>query len=438
MITKITQSNGIPCRRARPALRAGLRGLAVLGILILAACDISQLGAFFNVGGEGATAEAVNQERRMSESDIMTVQESLADLGYAPGPADGVIGGRTRRAIRSYQAAAGMEVNGRISMALLKNLRNNPVQAPTGWATDKTAEKLPPPYTGRVIAKDDVVIDSENDELAPVYEVGDQIAWSDGLIETVVRVGGGKVFWRGSDGTSFNADPVFVIPPSSWDGAAGPGSAEAAVETARIWPWPRGKRINFKVSTTGPSGDELVRDWTCRGRGRTKLTVPAGTFDTLVITCSRGSAGEGEWVHRTWFYAPAARHYVRRVDRFADGSIRAVGLVAIRPGGKGWPAAARAGLGWAVQEVLSERAVGTSTDWGSTSVNANFEIMPTGSRTTAAGETCRTYVLIQHLHGGGRSYPAIACKASVTGTWLVPVLDKDALPAGAVTTAPLG
>jgi hypothetical protein len=141
---------------------------------------------------------------------------------------------------------------------------------------------------------------------------------------------------------------------------------------------------------------------------------------------------DGEWRYRTWFYAPAARHYVRRVDRFADGSIQAIGLVAIRPGGKGWPAAARAGLDWAIRDALNERPVASRADWSSTSVRAKFSIMPTGSRTTDDGRGCRTFVLIRQSRDDERSYPAIACQDKETGDWLVPVLDEDALPANEV------
>jgi S1-C subfamily serine protease len=39
----------------------------------------------------------------------------LADLGYDPGPFDGVVGPRTRAAIRDFQADAGLPVDGQIS-----------------------------------------------------------------------------------------------------------------------------------------------------------------------------------------------------------------------------------------------------------------------------------------------------------------------------------
>ncbi len=46
--------------------------------------------------------------------DIRTVQKSLNDKGYDAGPVDGVLGSRTRAAIRQYQASEKLPVNGRL------------------------------------------------------------------------------------------------------------------------------------------------------------------------------------------------------------------------------------------------------------------------------------------------------------------------------------
>lgn len=396
--------------------------LAVLTMSALSACDLGNLLA---VGGEGRQAGPIEQPRvGMRTEDVKAIQRELADLGYAPGPVDGVAGANTKSAIRRYQAASGLPVDGKVSLALLAYLRTNPVRSPE--------VALPPPDTGPEIAKDDLVIDSRNDELPPAYETGDVFAWSDGLVETVVRTGGDRVFWRGSNGTSFNTDRNFVMPPSSWDRASGPGSATVQLHTEQAWPIRPGTTLKFQVTTAGPSGTESEREWTCVPQGRKKVTVPAGTFDTQVITCERSGVTDGEWRYRSWFYAPAARHYVRRVDRFGDGSVQAVGLVAIRPGGKGWPDAARAGLDWAIQDTLNGKSIGSGAEWSSTSVHAKFTIMPTGTRNAGNGKGCRTFVLIRQSGEDSRSYPAIACQNLETGVWLVPVLDEGAPPAAEV------
>ena len=54
---------------------------------------------------------------------IVGIQEGLKARGYNPGPVDGVAGGRTREAIRRYQAAAGLPVDGQPSPELLNHLK---------------------------------------------------------------------------------------------------------------------------------------------------------------------------------------------------------------------------------------------------------------------------------------------------------------------------
>jgi peptidoglycan hydrolase-like protein with peptidoglycan-binding domain len=50
----------------------------------------------------------------VSSDDIRTMQKSLSDKGYDAGPADGVMGPRTRTAIRQYQTSEKLTVNGRL------------------------------------------------------------------------------------------------------------------------------------------------------------------------------------------------------------------------------------------------------------------------------------------------------------------------------------
>jgi murein L,D-transpeptidase YcbB/YkuD len=50
--------------------------------------------------------------------DVTRIQNSLRVQGYDPGPADGVVGPRTRAAIRRYQADQGAKVTGEPSRRL--------------------------------------------------------------------------------------------------------------------------------------------------------------------------------------------------------------------------------------------------------------------------------------------------------------------------------
>lgn len=58
-----------------------------------------------------------------SRNVVADVQVALNRRGYGAGPADGVIGYRTRSAIRAYQADRGLYVTGTINDPLLRSLR---------------------------------------------------------------------------------------------------------------------------------------------------------------------------------------------------------------------------------------------------------------------------------------------------------------------------
>lgn len=61
---------------------------------------------------------------RPSRDTITEIQQALNQLGYEAGPADGFMGGKTRSAIRSYQADQGLAVTGQASPALLEDLQD--------------------------------------------------------------------------------------------------------------------------------------------------------------------------------------------------------------------------------------------------------------------------------------------------------------------------
>ena len=65
------------------------------------------------------------RQRAISTQLTADIQYSLTNLGYNPGPVDGIAGRGTRAAVRAYQQDNGLLVNGRVSNALLQHLRAN-------------------------------------------------------------------------------------------------------------------------------------------------------------------------------------------------------------------------------------------------------------------------------------------------------------------------
>ena len=76
-------------------------------------------------GGGPLAATWPVDDRPLEEAERRKVQELLAAKGYSVGTIDGVVGGRTRSAIRSFQEAQGLPADGHASALLLKRLKGN-------------------------------------------------------------------------------------------------------------------------------------------------------------------------------------------------------------------------------------------------------------------------------------------------------------------------
>ena len=97
-------------------------------------------------------------------------------------------------------------------------------------------------------------------------------------------------------------------------------------------------------------------------------------------------------------------------------------LVAIRPAMGGWPAAAKAGLDWALTHALDTPAAPAPIKWSSTGVDEQFEIWTYPALTAReAGlvggdpSSCRKF----ELRDQSLRYPGIACRDD-SGTWYIP------------------
>ncbi len=84
----------------------------------------SQVGAVppSRGGSPPAAASGTLQGRGPGKAEIAKVQAALAHLGFDPGPADGVIGPRTRRALALYLARENMPPSDRVTPEIYRRL----------------------------------------------------------------------------------------------------------------------------------------------------------------------------------------------------------------------------------------------------------------------------------------------------------------------------
>ena len=72
-------------------------------------------------------AQSLTSAKLTSREEKRALQNALAARGYDPGPADGVVGSRTRAALRAWQKAMGLPADGFPTLALLARLRRAPM-----------------------------------------------------------------------------------------------------------------------------------------------------------------------------------------------------------------------------------------------------------------------------------------------------------------------
>ena len=419
------------CAGVSCILRAAGHCAVILLAVGLGGCEYFSDKGAGQAGSANATARSVQPDKIVRQAQTL-----LAELGYDPGPADGLLGSRTVQAVREYQKAAGLRVDGKVSAQLIESLKSGKhrkQQAQSASAmtpgSSSAAAKQPLPV------KD--IYSAEYGDIQPIYTLGDAFVWSSGHVDRVARVGAENVVWRSTDGTGYTAFRSFAAPPVEWQTESTEGSSKMAVGPPDIWPLATGVTIEFDVlSASRKQGQEAVSEttetWRCSRAGEETIDVPAGRFETVAVTCIRAPAPNGSWRKRVWYYAPAVRHYVRRDSFDAKGHRRRIRLVSLRPAWKDWPPAARAGLDWAIQDTLSTGQKGIGVEWGSSGVGTKLTILP-GMEFTASGDRrCRKYALVQSRPMTPRVYPAIACWDPVKAKWLVPGLDDSAAPVSAV------
>ena len=337
---------------------------------------------------------------------ILAAQKLLAELEYQPGPLDGLDGPKTQDAVRKFQADAGLPADGRITKALVETL--------TEARPDKTGSAGISKLAGRAM---------------PVYEAGDIFVYSDGRTETVIDVDEAQVHWRSSDGTLSTAYRDFILPPVRRETDLLSETTALDVGPGALWPLKAGREVSFtaktKVTYKTPQAlrKEYTSQWHCLVEAAAPVDVAAGTFDALRVVCRTAASPELGPSARIWYYAPRIKQYVRRDDIFeTTDSEERVELVAVQLADKSWPPAARAGLGWALQQALETKTDSQSIEWGSSGVDAKVTIKPTAVLNKDDAPYCRTFEQTVHRTHGQRIYPGKACR-NLSGQWLIPGLE---------------
>ena len=74
-------------------------------------------------GGMGGVIKPWPYESPLAIGDRIVTQRALAQLGFDPGPPDGVVGVNTRNALRSWQKSRGITADGYLSLDMVARLK---------------------------------------------------------------------------------------------------------------------------------------------------------------------------------------------------------------------------------------------------------------------------------------------------------------------------
>lgn len=110
------------------AIIGAVTGLSVLEAAAIGAATGAVTGAVTDESqinlGKPAWKQSSLERPPVTSNTVAEIQSGLARLGYSPGPVDGVMGERTREAIRAYQRDKGLLVDGRPTPELAAHLNS--------------------------------------------------------------------------------------------------------------------------------------------------------------------------------------------------------------------------------------------------------------------------------------------------------------------------
>lgn len=356
-------------------------------------------------------ADIPDKPATLDVATVKRLQARLAELGFNPGPIDGIVGPKTKGAVTAYQTANRLPETGGITTRLLEHLEARSAQR-DGREPDAAA--------------------SLSTEDLPAYRAGTTFVYSDGNVERVSRTEGGVISWTRKDGTNFTARGNFLLPWSFWVTKSERGTAKVSDAPDKLWPLNGGDEVVFSAEVIVQRRDDRsstktrTEQWRCGNEGSRNVDVKLGSFSTVKLVCRREAGPDSPELVRTWYYAKDIGHYVRRVEEGASyGTQRTVDLLAIQPGAAHWPPIVRAGLIRTITHTLETAEDGDRVPWSSSGVAVKVSIEPKARFVSEDGRSCRRFVQVWSDNGQDRIYPAVACKTPL-GRWEIPGIENDA------------
>lgn len=258
----------------------------------------------------------------------------------------------------------------------------------------------------------------------PQYVVGESFAFDDGRFDTVVAIDGETVTWKNKYGIDVQRYRNFIVPDLSWRTRNRVSSLDTDVIPTDLWPLSPGKmskRFRAFQTVVWPDGErptlEFEYEWQCRVTGTKTVTVPAGRYDTYSVACVRFYAG-GSIVRqtRTFYYAPALGHFVKRTDDYLTARSRSISLLTAGFNSNVFPREEEADLVRFLFSTLDTTPDDTAKVWRNGTGDVSVSITPYSTYDSDSGEKCRHYRSRYQYAGRTRSNTRTLCQRA-NGTW---------------------
>lgn len=333
--------------------------------------------------------------------DIITAQRGLKRLGYDIEHADGKAREETEHAVRAFQKDNGLLADGRLTTKFVEHMRTQLALLPSkNWINN---------------------------------ELGIEVTYSDRASERLIAGETHSQTWLASSGARITRPTNFLLDPKDQQTSALPNFLQ---------PLRPGASASYAIRNDGK-----ITHVSCKVGRLTRMSVRAGTFDALAVTCEK-TRESGDSVTEEIAYAPKLRLVIQRQTRSGTSIVKQSELVSLRPPSGHWPVAARTGFDWALSHALDNAGDMDGIKWSSSGVAESFRIRTERDASTAAlpgaakPERCARFDIVKsgtvETH-----YPGLAC-ADAAGRWTIPgsrpiiiARQSEDLPALNVNAQPL-
>lgn len=211
-----------------------------------------------------APPPAPEPQKKKPDPTVKAAQEYLAKLGYDPGTPDGMMGKKTKEAIRQFQANNNLEITGKLSneiMALLKNpeaigyTAQEAVAAPSS-SESVESEQTAPPQSESILPQATATGDTPKTDPVVAKKISDNTASSAPPPEKTDSKPSLSGNESGPESTSAKTEPATPPPPPTVIGhgtVTGPADALAKPKFSAdvVTSIPNGTRVDI----LGEEGD---------------------------------------------------------------------------------------------------------------------------------------------------------------------------------------